>query len=212
VGSYTSEGDSPAYWFLLPTGLRSEEDPSWGGWGGRFVKVSKSVWTDRPDALSLPGERVRDAAPGADTDARAQSAPQTRWIPALQNDFLARSRWTTLGPDATNHEPVVRVTRAGGNVAVRPGQTVTLAAQAADPDGDVLNTKWWQYREAGTHAGEVPVTPAATRTVNSVSSLSAQVTVPADAKPGETLHVIAEVTDAGTPALTRYARFVLTVR
>ena len=33
-----------------------------------------------------------------------------------------------------------------------------------------------------------------------------------DAKAGKTIHVIAEATDNGTPALTRYERFVVTVR
>ena len=28
--------------------------------------------------------------------------------------------------------------------------------------------------------------------------------IPADAKPGETIHLIAEVTDSGKPPLTRY--------
>jgi hypothetical protein len=36
--------------------------------------------------------------------------------------------------------------------------------------------------------------------------------VPADAKPGDTLHVVAEVTDSGKPALTRYARVIVKVK
>ena len=35
--------------------------------------------------------------------------------------------------------------------------------------------------------------------------------VPDDAAPGQTLHLILEVSDAGTPSLTRYERVVLTV-
>lgn len=34
----------------------------------------------------------------------------------------------------------------------------------------------------------------------------------ADAKPGDTIHFVCTVTDDGTPALTRYARVVVTVR
>ena len=40
----------------------------------------------------------------------------------------------------------------------------------------------------------------------------ASVQVPADAKAGETIHLIAEVTDSGKPPLTRYARVILTVK
>ena len=36
--------------------------------------------------------------------------------------------------------------------------------------------------------------------------------VPADAPAGTTLHFICEVTDDGEPALTRYARTILTVK
>ena len=37
------------------------------------------------------------------------------------------------------------------------------------------------------------------------------VVVPADARPGETIHFVCTVTDSGTPTLTRYARVVITV-
>jgi hypothetical protein len=36
--------------------------------------------------------------------------------------------------------------------------------------------------------------------------------IPADAKSGDTIHIIAEATDDGTLPLTRYARAVVTVK
>jgi hypothetical protein len=39
----------------------------------------------------------------------------------------------------------------------------------------------------------------------------ARFTVPADAEARQTIHVIAEATDDGVPALTRYERFVVAV-
>jgi hypothetical protein len=36
--------------------------------------------------------------------------------------------------------------------------------------------------------------------------------VPADAKPGDTIHLILEVTDDGTPALKHYQRVIVTVK
>lgn len=36
---YISEGDTPAFLYSLANGLRSHEDPTYGGWGGRFYKV-----------------------------------------------------------------------------------------------------------------------------------------------------------------------------
>ena len=63
---------------------------------------------------------------------------------------------------------------------------------------------WWVYRDASTYKGTVSIADP--------STVKTTLSVPADAKSGETIHVIAEVTDDGFPALTRYARMVLTVK
>ncbi|MFJ8795150.1 hypothetical protein [Streptomyces sp. NPDC102462] len=75
--------------------------------------------------------------------------------------------------------------------------------QASDPDGDALRCRWWQYAEAGTYAGDV--------TVAGADSLSASVRIPRDARAGDTIHVILEVTDDGEFPITRYQRVVITV-
>ena len=36
---HISEGDSPSFLYTLGNGLRGFEDPTYGGWGGRFYKV-----------------------------------------------------------------------------------------------------------------------------------------------------------------------------
>ena len=87
---------------------------------------------------------------------------------------------------------------------VSPGATVKLNARAGDPDGDALSYRWWQYRKAGTYQGSIAIKKA--------SSKNASVTLSADARPGETAHLICEVTDAGSPPLTRYQRVVVTVK
>ena len=78
-----------------------------------------------------------------------------------------------------------------------------LEAFLAAPDGDELRTSWWHYREPGTYPKPVGVGDAD----RAVASLQ----VPADAGVGDTIHVIAEVTDSGKPPLTRYARVIVTV-
>lgn len=71
-------------------------------------------------------------------------------------------------------------------------------------DGDALTVRWWQYTEAGTCPKQAAIeSPGAPET---------RITVPADAPAGTTLHFICEVTDDGEPALTRYARTILTVK
>ena len=44
------------------------------------------------------------------------------------------------------------------------------------------------------------------------ASLTTTFQVPNDAQPGQTIHVILEATDSGTPSLTRYQRVILTVQ
>ena len=88
---------------------------------------------------------------------------------------------------------------------VASGKTVKLNAKGTkDPDGDKLTYKWWQYREAGSYPGDI--------TFSSNGGVKSSFVVPEDAKKGETIHVICEVTDDGVPALTRYARVIITVK
>ncbi|WP_225848645.1 DUF1593 domain-containing protein [Streptomyces sp. HPF1205] len=202
-GEFISEGDSPSFMNEIPTGLRSAEDPTYGGWGGRFAQVGPHLWTDLPAYLGQSGDQVRDLDPYTGADDRAY--PQARWTDAFQNDFAARVAWTTAPDHAhANHAPVAYVPPGRLDIDVRPGQTVHLNGIAADPDGDACTSTWWQYREAGTYPGAVPVTDSATP--------HPSFTVPDGARPGQTIHLVFQVTDKGTPPLTGYQRVIATVR
>ncbi len=215
AGDFRSEGDSAAFLHLVPNGLRSSESPDWGGWGGRFVRVRENTWID---PVAEPGYRypegrwytnsawgrvrLRREIPG-DSALAAYLEPQWRWLRALQHDFAARADWCVQPFAAANHPPVVALAHPA-DLAARPGAVVRLdAAGTADPDGDALAYRWWHYRDAGTFPGTVELRGA--------DLPAAAFTVPAAARPGETLHLICEVTDAGAPALTRYRRVVVTV-
>jgi hypothetical protein len=202
-GTFISEGDSPSYFHLLPTGLRSMEDPSYGGWSGRFVQVRPTTWTDWPARLGEPGDRVADASPYG-TVAYDRAYPQTRWIPALQHDFAARAAWQESSYRDANHPPLVYVPGGRRDIDVKAGHTVLLHGLAVDPDWDGLTYRWWQYREAGTYDGAV--------TISGADSRSARFVVPNDAQRGDTIHLIFEVTDRGSPTLTRYQRVIATVK
>ena len=83
------------------------------------------------------------------------------------------------------------------------GEKIWLNAWVSDPDGDAVAIRWWQF-DAGTYPGKVSISDA--------DALRVQVLVPQDARPGQTIHLIAEATDNGTPALTRYQRIIITTR
>lgn len=182
--SLMEEGDSPAFFHLIDTGLRSTEHPSWGGWGGRFQRSGPTnLWIDAPD----DGDNTK---------------PLWRFIVTISEDFAARMAWTVASRyEDANHAPQV-ILKHDENLRVAPGSQVSLDASAStDPDGDELEFKWWVYSEAGTYNGNVEIRNSDTpRPV---------VVVPKDAA-GRTIHVICEMRDRATYPITRYRRVVLT--
>jgi hypothetical protein len=187
-GAFRSEGDSPSFMYEIEVGLRSLENPGYGGWGGRFIPEKPgvtNVWRDAEDDGDL-------------------FKPIWRWAEAFQNDWAARADWCVKPYREANHPPVVNLAVPKDIEAV-PGDIVKLSVSGStDPDGDKLSYSWWHYREPSAYKGEVAIRDAANPT--------ASFQVPADAKTGDTIHLIAEVTDSGKPPLSRYARVIVTVK
>jgi hypothetical protein len=214
-GRFRSEGDSPSFLHVIPNGLRSAESPDWGGWGGRFVWVRDNTWLDHvlepgykyPEGRWYTGSawgrtRLKKKIPN-DVELTAYLKPQWRWIDAFQNDFASRADWCVKPYDQANHAPVVKLAHAL-DLKVRPGKKVSLSAKGTtDPDGDALTYRWWQYQEADTYEGAIDIVDAGKQ--------GTSFTVPVDGGKGETIHVICEVTDNGTPPLTRYRRVVVEI-
>src|SRR5215471_12289149 len=92
-GAFRSEGDSPSYMHQIDVGLRSLENPSYGGWGGRFVEEKPgktNVWTNVEDE----GDMFK---------------PIWRWAEAFQNDWAARAAWSVKSYREANHAPIVNL-------------------------------------------------------------------------------------------------------
>jgi Protein of unknown function (DUF1593) len=191
--STLKEGDTPSWLYFLTFGPGDAAHPEWGSWGGRFRHVAGGRYED-----------ARDTVNGV-TDARATV---WRWRPAFQNEFAARMDWCVKSPKQANHAPVAGFRKdVSGKVVTldaKPGDRVRLlAAGSTDPDGDALSYRWFAYHEAGTYPGEAMVDDA--------EKEEATLSVPADAV-GKSIQVVLEVTDAGSPPLTRYRRIVIDVR
>lgn len=197
VKDFLSEGDSPSFLYLLDfNGLRSSEDPTWGGWGGRFAP-NASGWVDTRDQNPY-------ATCGGGFVDPCKAYAQVRWTTDLQHDFAARVAWgDTPSKSAANHNPTVTVAQ-GLDVRREAGAVVPINVSAGDPDGDAVTVSTWQYQEPGTYPGTVALRKAG----NGAWLL----TVPKDAQPGQTIHVIVQATDDGSPSLSRYARVVVTVK
>ena len=101
-----------------------------------------------------------------------------------------------------NHEPRVEI-RGSSRIAARPGETVRLDAVASDPDGNAVHVNWWRWKDVDTYPGDM--------TIASPNTFTTSVQVPADATAGQTIQLVLEATDNGTPPLTRYQRVVVDV-
>ena len=185
-GNFISEGDTPCYLNMIGNGLRAWESPEYGGWAGRCRTLSEEESREGSTAPYTMRARKDEVLPD--------------FVPAVQNSFAARMAWSVT-PDysSSNHEPIVN-----GPLALKgkPGKTLKLKVSVSDPDGDALTCSWAQYK-VGSYKGDV--------TVAYQEKASTTVTVPADAKPGDTMHLVLTVTDNGQPQLTSYLRTVITV-
>jgi len=182
-GAFRSEGDSPAFMHLIEIGLRNLEQPSYGGWGGRF-EWAGNQWRSAPDDGSI-------------------TRPIMRWATPFQNDWAARADWCVKSYREANHPPQVRLAHATDLLA-KPGEQVNFSARlSTDPDRDHLTCKWWHYPEAGSYRGQLAI--------ESPGQIETSFVVPATAKAKDTIHIVCEVTDNGTPALTRYRRVIIEV-
>ncbi len=235
-GSFISEGDTPTFLNLLANGLRAYESGYWGGWGG-IRRTGNAPARGRGGAAAVPaGPADSGVAPGLAPAGSRGNAPQpgeggagagrgpaggrggfgsqvvspktaavnARFFAASQNDFAARLKWSVTGEfRGANHEPKVRIT-GPLEVSARAGSTVRLQGEVSDPDRDAVKVTWWQYNDAGTYPGDI--------TFSDPAALATTFRVPGDAATGQTIHIILEATDNGTPPLTRYQRVVVRVQ
>lgn len=213
-GDFRSEGDSPAFLHLINTGLRNTESPAYGGWGGRYVNVRSNTWLD-PVPVSeykYPEGRwytntawgrkyMREEYPENSDLMREYFEPLAHWTDALQNDFATRADWCIKSYEDANHPPVV-VLKNDPDITAKPGTRIQLSAEGtSDPDGDEMSYNWWKYNDAGTYQRNISIGNETGRDVS--------FGVPDDLENGETIHIICEVKDNGTPALTRYQRVII---
>ncbi len=195
--SGVKEGDTPSWFYLLPNGLSDPDEPTWGGWGGRFKLDAGEHYIDGQDKHFS----------GTSNVATQRKWTVARWREAYQNDFAARMDWAAGFSDA-NHNPIAHLNGDDTDDVLKliatPGGTVNLSAiGSSDPDGDTLLYKWWVYEEAGSYVGSLTLTDA--------DMAQTSLLIPDDALDTQ-IHVILEITDqGGTVPLTSYRRAVINV-
>lgn len=187
AGSFLAEGDTYCYLNLINNGLRAHENPTYGGWcGGRTTLPDEIKTKPRMEQMAYLKEHF----------------PLPDFTAPIMNGLAARMLWS-VSPDykTANHYPVI-----DGELSIdgKPGETLKLKYKVSDPDKNNVTVKWWQYCSASTYPGKA--------SVDNPASANTTFTIPADAKTGDTIHLILEATDDGTPQLNRYLRLIVTVK
>ena len=206
---YLMEGDTPSFFWLIPTGLSDPEHPDYGSWGGRYelntpkkedyhyVAETRPIWTNADDQIVGIDGRIY----------KNNWATIFRWREAYQNDFAARMDWSIASKfEAANHNPLIVVNGIKGKIFVplqaKSGETIDLNADGStDPDGDQIEYTWFVYNEAGSCRQPVVINQAG----QNCSFVAPPVTK------RETIHIILQAKDNGIPPLYSYRRVIFTI-
>ena len=204
---WATEGDTPAFMYVFPTGLNDPEKIDQGGWGGRFSLTRKPGIRSMSEVAKIHQAAETRYDPYFMHGNTAEGAQAIkRWSKGYDNDFAARMDWcVTSNYVEANHHPVAVVngdtSRRVLEIVANAGSTVKLtAAGSSDPDRNPLTYVWSVYEEPGTYKNPV--------SINDRSSSAATVGIPADAG-GKNIHVILELRDNGSPNLYAYRRVII---
>ena len=128
-----------------------------------------------------------------------------RALKAIQDQYKDTPRWTTI------YQKVSR--KAIFSTSGDQDDTGKSYIKPNWPDiktlpigGDGVNSRTsahWMWKEVDTYPGQV--------TFSNANALAMTMQAPADATAGQTIHLVLEATDNGTPALMRYQRVVVSV-
>ena len=100
------------------------------------------------------------------------------------------------------HAPSLKI-KEGVDITARPGQTLTIHAEAASADGGGVQTTFRIYREASAAwAQEACLVP---------QGEEAMLTIPSQAASGDRLHIIVKAQAEGHHRLVHYQQVIVTI-
>lgn len=214
------EGGGTIPWIgLVNKGLFDINQPSWGGWSGRFSKHKMPDFWSRH--MDIKKDEIEDAPfytyrevsdywinPRDGKVYCNEYTPVWRWREAMYNNQICRMDWCVNSFEEANHHPIATVNGDISNSIIvttaSAGEVLHFDASASsDPDGDTIDFKWWIYEEAGTYPGRIHIEKPNDSKLNFV--------VPTGASEKE-IHLILEVKDNSKIAsLFDYRRIVIKV-
>ena len=207
---WATEGDTPAFMHVYPTGLNNPDQIDQGGWGGRFSFTKKVSIRSMSEVAKINKEAEPQYDPYymyGNTSEGAEAI--NRWSEGYNNDFAARMDWSmTRNYADANHHPIAVLngdhSRRVLEMTAAAGSGLELSASGSrDPDDHSLAYTWSFYDEPSSYDGPV--------TIQRSSSSSATLEIPEDAS-DKTIHIVLEVRDNGTPMLYAYRRVIVNVQ
>ena len=175
----------------------------------------KGSWLGEGDDhtfMNMPGNGLRAYEAGsyggwggrvAELNKSGKKIAYPDFFPQAQRDFAARLKWSvTPTYKNANHEPVAKI-EGPLNILASAGEKIRINGNVSDPDGNSVTITWWQF-QVGSYPNKV--------NISNPNPARAEVLIPNDAIGGQTIHLILEATDNGTPSLTSYQRIIITVK
>ncbi len=197
---FLSEGDSPTFLALLPFGLRTLENFSYGGIAGRYHPVQDdrnsrgiacNVWDVSKDAYTDRAGRV------------TEQESMWKYVADIQRDFAARVTWAAEGESAQcEHAPKLSLISTQDPVA-SPGTSVSIAAKASMTDPGAATIRFEIYQEASAECAK--------EAKLHIDGDRALVDIPLSAKEGDRIHVIVKAVTDGHYHLFAYQQVIITV-
>ena len=201
-GEFLGEGDTGTFLSLLDNGLEGWRQPNRRN-PGTYQTAGTTNIVPFGGGAPLGGVGTPGGARGGGRGPSAGPRPPSRFLRPLMHDVAERMTWAMTSKYAdANHYP--KVTLKNSALSGKPGEVVNLSATTKDPDGNKVSVNWWRVENYGTYTGAV--------TLDTAEGAATSFRIPADAKTGDTIHIIAEANDDGKLPLTRYARAVVTVK
>ncbi|WP_295564320.1 hypothetical protein [uncultured Holdemanella sp.] len=195
---FLSEGDSPTYFCLFDWGLRTLEDFSYGGASGRYHRVYDQT-NSKGEVLNM---WVVDEDMFTGYDGKEQSLESMwRYVADIQRDFASRVDWASKSEYLDGeHKPVLSI-EEGLDIQAKADSCLTLHSNVSTLDKTTATVHYRYYKEASSQK-EAKLTQ---------KQNSACISIPKDAKKGDTIHIIVQAKANGHYGLVKYQQVIITI-
>lgn len=184
---FLSEGDSPTFLMLLPTGLRSLEHFGYGGIAGRYVKNIEKK--NKKGEILNYWESAKDVYKDANGN-EVETESMWRYVEFIQRDFVARAKWcveTTFCEE--DHAPEFLIEN-GRDHLVKAGEEVLIhASVTSELSGDIVSEAFI-YPEASSCKNLDEVKIIKDQEKSNIKEKDFRIKIPKNAKKGDQIHVI----------------------